>query len=127
MRQKSLYEEWVEKAVGMLSMKNRKGVFSLDLVRGFIFALMSIALGAFVIIVVMANLRTSNVLTTGSLEFNLTGNVLNNVSTGTANFFGNIPVWFSLLSLLVIIAILAVVLYFISTRAFQGGGAQRGA
>lgn len=127
MRQKSLYEEWVEKAVGMLSMKNRKGVFSLDLVRGFIFALMSIALGAFVIIVVMANLRTSNVLTTGSLEFNLTGNVLNNVSTGTANFFGNIPVWFSLLSLLVIIAILAVVLYFISTRAFQGGGAMRGA
>lgn len=104
---------------------NRKGVLGLDTATAFVIAILTLAVVAFAVIVALASLNNSNVLTTGSQEANQTTNVLNNVTAGVAELFTNATTWFSLLAVVIIILIIALVILAVrrfDTTANSGGG-----
>jgi len=105
-------------------LSKKRGMLGLDTVKGFMLLLMVIAVIAFAIIIAMQTLSDTNVLTAGSYGDNMTTNVLNNVSSGVAGFFANTSIWFTLLSVVIIILIIAVVIYavnrFSESRGTEG-------
>jgi uncharacterized membrane protein len=90
---------------------DKKGQVGLDTARNVMLALLTIGVIAFAIIVALSSLNNSNALSPGSLEQNQTSNVLNNITSGTADFFSNTGTWFSLLAIVVIILIIAIVIF----------------
>jgi uncharacterized membrane protein len=102
----------------MKSLMSKKGVVGLDVARSVILMLLGIGVLAFIVIIVMANLSASNVVPAGSLGANQSTAIFANISGGVSTFFGNTGVWFNLLGVVVIVAIAALVLYFVG--AFGG-------
>ena len=64
----------------------------------------------FILIVIAGNLDGSTGLTANSLAANSSTDMLNNVTSATASFFSNATTWFSLLSIVIIIATVLIVL-----------------
>jgi len=75
-------------------------------VMGVIFGL--VILG-FLIVVVAGNLRTSTGFDTGSDDYNVTENIMRNTTRGVAEFFSNIGTIFTILFVVVIIALIMIV------------------
>ena len=100
--------------------KDKKGVFGLNAVQQFFAIILGIALLAYVIVIIMGTLSTSNIVTTGSNAYNQTQLILNNVSTGITSFFGSINPVYAILAVLVIILVL-VVLVRVVTGGTSGG------
>ena len=101
---------------------NKKGVLGLDTAKAFILAILTIAVIAFAVIIALSELDDTNVLTSGSKEANDTTNVLNNVTTGVADFFSNAPTWFSLLAITIIIIIIGLVIIVVNRFGKGSGG-----
>lgn len=88
--------------------KDKKGVFGLTAVQQFFVAILGIALLAYVIVIIMGSLTDSNIVKVGSLAYNGTQEILNNVSTGVSGFFSSISPVYAILAVLVIILVLIV-------------------
>ncbi len=100
-------------------MKNdKKGVFGLNSVKAFFVIILGIALLGYIVIVIMGTLQDTNVLSAGSLAKNQSNLVLQNVSQGVVDFFGNISSAWVVLAVLVIILVLVVLVRVV------GGGPQ---
>ena len=91
----------------------------LDVAKGFILAIMLIAIIGFVTVIALATLNNAGVLTAGSLEANQSESILLNTTAGVARFFQDATTWFILLSVVVIILIIAVVI--LAVQRFGGG------
>ena len=100
-------------------LKNKKGILGLNTTTQFIVTLLVLAVTAFAVIIALAALDDTNVLTDGSIADNQTTAILNNVSTGISSFFGNATTWFSLLAIVVILLIIAIVI--VTVRRFEVG------
>ena len=96
------------KSISEMFKKKSKGVFGLSAIQTFFVMLLGIALLAFVIVVIMGTLQSSTILTTGTLAYNQTQNILGNVSTGVTSFFSAINPVYAILAVLVIILVLVV-------------------
>lgn len=94
--------------------KDKRGIFGLTAIQQFFVIILGIALLAYVIVVIMGTLQSSNVVTTGSTAYNQTQNILGNVSTGITSFFSNINPVYSILAVLVIILVLVVLVKVVS-------------
>jgi len=103
---------------------NKKGVFGLTSVQQFFAIILGIALLAYVIVVIMGTLASSNILAAGSLPANQTTAILTNVSGGIVSFFTSINPVYAILAILVIILVL-VVLVRVVTGGAEGGGMRR--
>lgn len=99
--------------------KDKKGVMGLETVREFMLILLVLAVIGFAIVIALATLDDTNVLTTDSYEDNQTTNILRNVSSGVSEFFDDTGTWLTLLSVVVIILIIAVVI--LAVNRFGGG------
>ena len=91
-------------------LKQRKSQIGLDTVKGVVVALLVLGVLAVATILALSSLRDSNVFTSGSREYNSTSSIINNISDGTTDFFGNIPTIFAILVVVVIIAAIAIVI-----------------
>ena len=91
----------------------------LETVREFMLILLVLAVIGFAIVIALATLDNTNVLTAGSYEANQTTNILRNVSGGVSEFFDDTGTWLTLLSVVVIILIIAVVI--LAVNRFSGG------
>jgi len=87
---------------------NKKGVFGLNAIQSFFATILGIALLAYVIVIIMGVLSTSNVVATGTLAYNQTQSILGNVSNGVTGFFSAINPVYAILAVLVIILVLVV-------------------
>ena len=70
----------------------------------------------------LVSLQDSNLFTAGSQAANDTDIIINNITTGTTNFFGNIPTVFTILGAVVIILAVTLILFAVN-RFSQGSGA----
>ncbi len=98
---------------------NKKGILGLNTTTQFIVTLLVLAVTAFAVIIALAALDDTNVLTSGSVADNQTTAILNNISQGISSFFGNATTWFSLLAIVVILLIIAIVI--VTVRRFEVG------
>jgi len=103
-------------------MMNKKGQVGLDVAKSVMLTLLIIGVIAFALIIALASLNDTNVLTSGSLEANQTSAVLQNITSGTSSFFSNTTTWFSLLAIVVIILIIAIVILAVNRFGRGGGG-----
>jgi len=102
---------------------DRRGKGGMDMATKFMGGLLIVVILGFILIVVTANLRTSGGLDTGTQEYNDTETALQNVSSGVADFFSNIPTWFSMLSVVIII-ILVIAVVTVAKKAGGGGSGE---
>lgn len=101
--------------------KDKRGILGLDTAKTFILFILVVAVIAFAAIIALATLQDTDVLGDGAIGDNETTAVLQNVSLGISEFFGNATTWFTLLAVVVIILIIGVVIFAVSR--FGGGGA----
>ena len=106
--------------------KDNKGVFGLTSVKGFIAILLTIAILAFLTIVIVYNLSNANVLPSGTYASNTSNTIFNNVTSGLATLFSYSGTWFTLLAVIVLVLIVVVALVVISSRALVSGGSESG-
>ena len=99
--------------------KDKRGVMGLETVKEFMLILLVLAVIGFAIVIALATLDSTNVLTTDSYADNQTTNILQNVSSGVSDFFDDTGTWLTLLSVVVIILIIAVVI--LAVNKFGGG------
>lgn len=100
--------------------KDKRGVFGLTAVQQFFAIILGIALLAYVIVIIMGTLSTSNIVPAGSLAANQTNQILQNVSQGVSGFFSSINPVYAILAVLVIILVLVVLVRVVQAPA--GGG-----
>jgi hypothetical protein len=103
--------------------KDKRAVFGLTSVQEFFAIILGVALLAYVIVVIMATLNSSTILTPSSQGANQTSYILNNVSNGITGFFSSINPVYAILAILVIILVL-VVLVRVVTGSTAGGSPQ---
>ena len=101
--------------------KNKRGVFGLTAVQSFFAIILGIALLAYIIVIIMGVLSTSNIVATNTLAYNQTQVILNNVSTGISGFFGAIQPVYAILAILVIILVLVVLVRVVQPQNSGGG------
>ncbi len=106
------------------SIMNKKGVLGLTTVRDVMILFLIIAVIGVSIILALVSLRDAGIFTAGSQEQNQTNNIVNNISTATADFFSNTGTIFSILVVVVIILAIAIIIAVV-TR-FGGGASATG-
>ncbi len=97
----------------------KKGVLGLDTAKLFILAILTLGVIAFAVIVALDALNNNSGLT-GQAQTDTT-NVLQNISGGVVDFFGNAGTWFSLLAIVIIILVIAVVIVAVNRFGGRGG------
>ena len=104
----------------MKSLMNRKGVLGLDTVKAVIIALLTLSVIAIASFLALTSLQNANIFVSGTTAANQTALIINNVTTGTTNFFANVPTFFTLLGVVVLILIIAIVI--VAVTRFSPGG-----
>lgn len=97
----------------------KRGVLGLDTARDVMIFLLTLAVIAIAVFLALVSLQNANLFTTGSQAANDTNLVINNITTGTTQFFANIPTVFTILGAVVII--LAVTLILFAVNRFSAG------
>lgn len=103
-------------------LKNRKGALGLDTVKIVLMSLLVLAVIAIAVFLALVSLRDAGIFTASSYEDNQTDNIIGNITYGSTNFFKQVPTFFTLLGVVVLILIIAIVI--VAVSRFQGGGAR---
>lgn len=90
----------------LMTKKNKKGEFGMQKASAFIGAILGVVLLAFVVVIIIATLNSTTILTANSAEKNATTYMFNNFTNGLQVFFSYIPTWFLILAIAVLIVIL---------------------
>ena len=104
--------------------KDMDAVFGLNAIQSFFGVILGIALLAFVIVIIMGTLSTSNIIATSNVAFNQSQSILLNVSSGVSSFFGSITPVYAILAVLVIILVLVVLVRVVQAPASSSGAGQ---
>ena len=100
-------------------MKDKRGVLGLETVGAVIITLLVLAVIAIAVFLALDSLNTAGLFTSGSQSANDTTNLIANITSGTTDFFSNIPTVMTILGAVVII--LAVVLIILAVGRISGG------
>jgi len=103
---------------------NKKGILGLDTVKTVIVSLLVLAVTAIAVILALVSINDSNIFTANSQSANDSTHIVNNVTTGTTNFFSQVPTFMTLLGVVVLILIIAIVI--VAVGRFEGGGSRGG-
>ena len=102
-----------------LLIKNKKGVYGIEIAQGVIMGLFMLILVVIAVLVGISTLRNSNLLTTASDEDNATKALMSNVTAGTAKFAGQIPTFMTIIGIVIIMTFIDLMIYVV--RKFAGG------
>lgn len=100
--------------------KDKKGLLGLDTVKGVLISLLVLAVIAIAVFLALVSLRDAGIFTAGSSEKNATTDIIENVTTGAGKFFKQVPTFFTLLGVVVLILIISIVI--VAVTRFQAGG-----
>lgn len=97
-------------AVGSF-IKNKKAILGLELAKEFFMGVLALVLVGFVVLIV-ANAMDSPAVqeATG----NKSSDIITNVSSGISGFFDNIPLWMSILGIVILISLVVVIIRSVS-------------
>ena len=90
--------------------KDKKGILGLDTVKSVIISLLVLAVISIASFLALTSLQNANIFPAGSTSANQTSNIIANITSGTAVFFTNVPTFFTLLGVVVLILIIAIVI-----------------
>ena len=96
---------------------NKKGAGTLDMATKVFGSLLVLGVMGFVFIIIFGNLQGSSGFDPGTQGYNDTRDVTQNLTAGASSFFSNAGTWLTLLSVVIIIAIVALVI-----ARVKGGG-----
>lgn len=105
-------------------MKSKKGVLGLDIVKQVIFTLLVLAVVAIALFLALTSLNNAGIFTANSKAANDTNLIINNITSGTTTFFGNIPTIMTILGVVIIIAAITIIIAYVSR--FGGGRSEAG-
>lgn len=105
-------------------MKEKAAVFGLTSVQAFFAIILGVALLAYVIVIIMGTLSSSNIVAANTLAANQTTAILANVSTGITSFFSAINPVYAILAVLVIILVLVVLVRVVTGGTGASGNPQ---
>jgi uncharacterized transporter YbjL len=74
----------------------------------------------FITLIISGSLTNTGALATGTQAYNGTQDLLNNVSVAVPSFFSNALTWFSLLSIVIIIATVVIVVRMVRSKDVSG-------
>jgi uncharacterized membrane protein len=96
--------------------KSKKGAVleTLNLVGGVILTLLTISVIAIAVFLALTSLQNAGIFTTGSQSANQTANIINNITTGTTNFFAQIPTIMTILGVVALIGAVVLIIYYVS-------------
>lgn len=100
-------------------MEFKKGILGLETVGGVIKALLILAVLSIAVFLALVSLQNAGIFTDGSQSANDTDNVINNITSGTTDFFSNVPTFMTLLAVAVILLIIGLVI--VAVNRFSGG------
>ncbi len=100
---------------------NKKGVLGLDTTRDVMIFLLTLAVVAIAVFLALVSLQDANLFTTGSQAANDTDSIINNITTGAAGFFDNIPTVFTILGAVVIILAVTLILFAVNRFSSSTG------
>ena len=100
--------------------KSKKGVLGLDTVKAVVLSLLTLAVIAIAVFLALTSLQNSSIFTAGSAAQNNTNFIINNVTGGVTQFFNQVPTFFVLLGVVVLILIIAIVI--VAVSRFGGSG-----
>jgi uncharacterized membrane protein len=88
---------------------DKKGQIGLDVVKGTMVSLLVLAVLGVAVFLALSSLQDASLFTSGSTGETQTDNVVGNVTTATASFFGNTGTIFSILVAVVIMLAIAII------------------
>lgn len=100
-------------------LRDKSAVLGLDTVQAVIVTLLVLAVVAIAVFLALVSLQGAGLFTAGSQAANDTDNIINNITSGTTDFFENIPTVMTILGAVVII--LAVVLIIVAVGRIRAG------
>ena len=100
-------------------LKNKKGILGLDTVKAVILALLTLAVIAIAVLLALVSLQNANIFTAGTAAATQTNNTILNISLGMSQFFAQVPTFFVLLGVVVLILIISIVI--VAVSRFGGG------
>ena len=104
---------------------NNRGILGLDVVRSVIVFFLIMAVTAIAVFLALVSLQNSGIFPTGSQSANNTNLIINNITQGTTQFFGNVPTIFVVLGAVVIILAVTLIIaavYRFGSDAGSGSG-----
>ena len=101
----------------ILRKKNKKGAGTLDMATKVFGSLLVLGVMGFVFVIIFGNLQGSSGFSAGTQGYNDTRDITQNLTAGASSFFSNAGTWLTLLSVVIIIAIVALVI-----ARVKGGG-----
>lgn len=90
--------------------KNKGGILGLETVRVVIVTLLILAVTSIAVFLALVSLQDANIFTAGSQAANDTDLIISNITSGTTDFFANVPTFMVLLGVVVLLLIIAIVL-----------------
>ncbi len=102
----------------------KKGILGLETVRVVIVTLLVLAVTAIAVFLALVSLQDSNIFTADSQAANDTNTIINNITSGTTQFFANVPTYMILLGVVVLLLIIAIILVVVSRFASPNAGAE---
>lgn len=100
---------------------NKKGILGLDTVKAVIIALLTLAVITIASFLALVSLQNAGIFTSGSQSANQTNNIIQNITSGATSFYTNVPTFFVLLGVVVLILIISIVIVAV-TRFSPGAG-----
>lgn len=108
-------------------LKNKKGILGLETVRVVIVTLLILAVTAIAVFLALTSLQNAGIFTAQSSAANNTAIIIDNITSGTTDFFQNVPTFMVLLGVVVLLLIIAIVLVVVGRFGTGAGGAGAGA
>lgn len=106
--------------------KDKRGqvVQTLMIVGAVILVLLTLAVTYIAVNLALTSLQNAGIFTANSQSANQTNNVINNITTGGANFFSQVPTIFTILGIVALIGAIVLIIYFVARipRGSGGGG-----
>jgi hypothetical protein len=113
------YKKMISKAKQIITMDNR-GQAVIDTVTGVVIGLVVLILIVFALLLGLASLNPGSFFTAGSVSQNATNAMVNNFTTGLGGFFGQIPIAFTIMGIVLILSFLALLVAIV--LRFRGAG-----
>jgi len=103
---------------------DKRGVLGMEDVKAVMLFLLVLAVVAIALFLALTNLNSAGLFTAGSQPANDTSNIINNITSGTTNFFKNVPTIFTILGAVVIITAVILILIAVQRISQSAGGFQ---
>jgi len=103
-------------------LRSRRAILGLDTVKLVIITLLTLVVITIATFLALVSLQNAGIFTASSMAANQTNNIINNITSGATAFYANVPTFFVLLGVVVLILIISIVIVAVTRFAPGAGG-----